>query len=288
MLRWPIHLLTLSAVLAPTASPVAPPPSRPAAIRLVQEEDGTPRSLQTAVLSYAPEEGDIQVDLIAAVHIADAAYYQGLQELFEGYDALLFELVMSEGTEVPSGSADLLQDPLSQLMSLGLSTLGLASQTDQINYRRPQFVHADLSPAQMWRAIEERGDDAVTLTLSAVADLMRENNRRPSRPTGGMDSLGAELLELLAADDGSLALRRLLAREIAREGGELGETLHTILITDRNAACMRVLGRELQAGKKRIGVFYGAAHMADFHHRLVHDLGWRRVHTAWRTAWDLR
>ena len=38
--------------------------------------------------------------------------------------------------------------------------------------------------------------------------------------------------------------------------------------------------------RKKLGVFYGAAHMEHMEHRLVEDLGWERVREEWVLAWD--
>jgi hypothetical protein len=51
---------------------------------------------------------------------------------------------------------------------------------------------------------------------------------------------------------------------------------------------MKVLQKELVGGKKKIAIFYGAAHMPDFERRLVEDFGMRRQGEEWLTAWDLR
>ena len=60
-------------------------------------------------------------------------------------------------------------------------------------------------------------------------------------------------------------MKRLMAVELARrtQAGQFGRTLDAILIGDRNEAAMKVLVRELANGKKRIGIFYGAAHMPE-------------------------
>ena len=51
---------------------------------------------------------------------------------------------------------------------------------------------------------------------------------------------------------------------------------------------MDVLQRELERGSKRLGIFYGAAHMPDFERRLVLDFGLKKAGVEWRTAWNLR
>src|SRR5688572_10214083 len=42
--------------------------------------------LEAGVVTF--EKKDLRVHLVAAVHIADRAYYRDLNRLFEGYDAL--------------------------------------------------------------------------------------------------------------------------------------------------------------------------------------------------------
>src|SRR5690349_8349631 len=48
--------------------------------------------LEVAIRAFALPSGQT-VDLIGVVHIADAAYYQRLNQRFDSYDSVLFELV---------------------------------------------------------------------------------------------------------------------------------------------------------------------------------------------------
>ncbi len=275
----------------------APPPK--SFVRLARDEDGAPAKLQTAVVRYGPADDaadDLVVDLIAAVHVADRRYYKDLDELLGEYEALLYELVRPDGAALPDGRPVEADDPLSMLVSFGLDHLGLASQTDHIDYTRANFVHADLSPAQMWAKVEERGDDALSLALGVVADSIRQQNRMERRLAAGdaPASLAAlqdvDPLELLFAPDGAMRMKRLFAEQLAGAALEagLGETLDTLLIDDRNDACVRVFERERSRGTRTIGIFYGAAHMPDLDRRLrdEFDLVPRKV--VWVTAWDLR
>ena len=43
-----------------------------------------------------------------------------------------------------------------------------------------------------------------------------------------------------------------------------------------------------RSGKKRIGIFYGAGHLADMEKRLAADFGLKRDREQWVEAWDLR
>ena len=59
------------------------------------------------------------------------------------------------------------------------------------------------------------------------------------------------------------------------------------MIKGRNAKAFEVLEEELQNGKKRIAVFYGAGHLADMAERLENDFGMTAHRTVWLDAWDL-
>jgi hypothetical protein len=59
------------------------------------------------------------------------------------------------------------------------------------------------------------------------------------------------------------------------------------LITERNKKALRVLDRELMAGKRRIAIFYGAGHMKDMEDRLINEFKMRRVSATWLTAWRM-
>ena len=75
-------------------------------IRLKRGARRQPLSLDTAIVEYtsanAQHEG-LKVALIGAVHIGEKAYYQALNEEFDKYEVVLYELVAPEGTRVPAG-----------------------------------------------------------------------------------------------------------------------------------------------------------------------------------------
>ena len=60
------------------------------------------------------------------------------------------------------------------------------------------------------------------------------------------------------------------------------------LITERNKRALAVLRAQQEAGKSKIGVFYGAGHLTDMHERLVEEFGLQPIGTVWLEAWDLR
>ena len=48
-----------------------------------------------------------------------------------------------------------------------------------------------------------------------------------------------------------------------------------------------MLDKQLAAGKKKIGVFYGAGHLPDMEKRLLADFGLKRDSESWLVAWSL-
>lgn len=268
---------------------------RPQFLRLSRDEDGEPRSLDTSIVEYHGHAGGgtrrgrqaVQVDLVAAVHLGGADYYETLNRLFTEYDAVLYELVAPPNARVPkpgrkpSGAIGTAQQTLTRM-------LGLEFQLERVDYAARNFVHADLSPQQFDAAMAKRGET----WWSMFTRLMRESMARAEPGRGGDVGVG-DLVGLLFGSeaDRQVRLRRLMAEQFTDMdvlteafGGEEGSTL----ITDRNAAALDVLHEELTRGGRRIAIFYGAAHMDDFDRRLQADFGLQPGEAMWLEAWDLR
>jgi hypothetical protein len=264
-------------------------------LHLRRDAGDRPVALETATVRFVPAsgEGNLVVDLVGVVHIADADYYRRLNRQLDQYDVVLYELVAAPGTRVPKGGRRKIDNPLALLPQIGKIVLGLDVQTEQIDYTRKHFVHADLSPDQMAEAMRKRGDDGLTLFLSITADMLRQQNLRElkkDKEAKKGEEEEFDPLALLNDPEAPKKLKRMLAEQLAQsvapEGG-LGETLDRILVKDRNAAAIKVFQKELASGKKKIAIFYGAAHMPDFERRLREDFGLKRQDEQWLRAWDL-
>jgi hypothetical protein len=262
-------------------------------VRVVRDDEGEPAALETSVVRYrlAEPEGPrspraaVTVDLVAAVHLGSARYYDTLDRLFRNYDAVLYELVAPENARVPqpgrkpSGTIGQAQAGLTRL-------LGLSFQLDEIDYRAPNFIHADLTPRQFDEAMRRRGESWWSMFMT----LMRESMARET--AGKSEEFGfGDLFSALFGDHREIRLRRLMAVQLsdmdvltAAFGGEKGSTL----LSDRNAAAIDVLRRELARGKRRLAIFYGAAHMPDLDARLRREFGLVPDESEWIEAWDLR
>jgi len=232
----------------------------------------------------------LQVDLVAAVHIGGADYYETLDRLFADYDAVLYELVAPPNARVPqpgrkpAGAIGSAQQGLTRM-------LGLAFQLERIDYTAANFVHADLSPKEFDAAMRKRGES----WWGMFTKLMREGMARAERGEAGpgADLSVGDMFGLLfgSGADRQVKLRRVMAEQFtdmdvltAAFGGEEGSSL----ITDRNAAALEVLRRQIAKGSQKIAIFYGAAHMDDFDRRLREDFALQPGETVWLEAWDLR
>lgn len=263
-------------------------------LRLVHADDGEPESLDTAIVEYRqPAAGigrrpPLQVDLVAAVHVGGADYYETLDRLFADYDAVLYELVAPPNARVPkpgrkpAGAIGSAQQSLKTM-------LGLEFQLERIDYAAANFVHADLSPKEFDAAMARRGES----WWSMFTKLMRESVARAERGGAREDVSVGELFGILfgSGPERQVRLRRMMAEQFtdmdvltAAFGGEEGSTL----ITDRNAAALDVLRERIDEGDRRIAIFYGAAHMEDFDRRLRDDFGLQPGEPVWLEAWDLR
>src|SRR5262245_37625506 len=143
--------------------------------------------LETAAVTYT--KGDLRVDLIAAVHVADAAYYQALNTRFKGYDAVLYEMIKPADKEVKPGEAG----GMLSFFQRGLkNTLGLEFQLDAIAYTRKNFHHADLDPETFFRLQREKGESIFSFLLNAMLKDMEGQ-------LSGKGKQRAGLLDLIAA-----------------------------------------------------------------------------------------
>jgi hypothetical protein len=80
--------------------------------------------------------------------------------------------------------------------------------------------------------------------------------------------------------------RQLVDIEVVTAGMDDANGDNT-LIKGRNAKAFSVLREELEAGKNKLAVFYGAGHLPDMAERLERDFDMVERKTTWLDAWDL-
>ena len=267
----------------------------PSFVRFIPDGSRAGR-VETAVTTYRDTNG-IAVTLFAAVHVGDAAYYRNLQRRFEACDALLYEMVRDTeepGTPLETAPAALSADSAGQLQMVGYLQSGmrrlleLEFQLDAIDYSPANFVHADLDPATFFRLQHERQESL----LSLMFRVMLEEQARLNAGQGSTVD-GFSLLLALMNPDRGYALKLVLGRQMDQleamlagiDQGPNGQ--ESVIVGARNEHAVRMLQGQIRLGHRRLGIFYGAAHMPDFQRRLE-KLGFERLSEEWVIAWDIR
>jgi hypothetical protein len=256
-------------------------------IRVRRDDNERPQAMETAVVHYTSKSRpEISIDLVGAVHIADRSYYDELNKLFEKYDVVLYELVAPEGTRIPQGGRKEKSTHPIGMMQEGMSSLlELSHQLVCVDYTKANLVHADMSPDEFAKSMEDRGESFIQMFLR----LMGTGIAQSASGAGGMND--ADVLMALFAKDRAMKLKTLLAQQFQSLEGAMSALDGpggSAIITERNKKCFEVLDKQLAAGKKRIAVFYGAGHLPDMQKRLENDYGFRRAGETWLTAWNLK
>ncbi len=227
--------------------------------------------LSTATVTF--RRGETEVDLVSVVHIADSAYYQEIQRELNSCDLVFYELV--------SGSSP---EALSSLSALQLSAgdiLQLSFQMTEIDYGPPHFVHSDLSWPEIEKMIEGSPLPPVPKdnVLEKFIPQLRRGKHEATEYFADNPALRRSIKVFLGQLLGDIPsfLKQL---NVGREGDS-----DDILVSARNRRALEVLSPHVQ-GKKRLALFWGAAHMPDFAQRLKR-LGFEPVELRWHLAWRI-
>ncbi|MCL2745103.1 MAG: hypothetical protein FWE67_14760, partial [Planctomycetaceae bacterium] len=252
----------------------------------------TLQSLDTSIVRFKGKQ-NLTVDLVAAVHIGDKEYYEELNRQFKQYDAVLYELVADKEAleqhvakkkdtgEKKSGNKSILSG-----FQKGMGeTLQLDFQLDHVDYSAKNFVHADLSPDEFAKRVSERGD-VMQIIFRALLQGMKNEKENQNKEI----EMQARLFSTLFASNPNLSLKRTFARMMVEQMDDSMQILTgdgSAIITDRNAAALKVLRKEIKSGKKKIAIFYGGGHLPEFAKELKKDYGMKPVSVQWIPAWDL-
>jgi hypothetical protein len=146
------------------------------------------------------------------------------------------------------------------------------------------MVHADLTTKEFRESMSARGESVPQMFFRVLGQAVAMQTSDPTR------SSDMRLFTALFAADRAKQLKQIMAEEFERalsrpsplEGPE-GSTI----ITVRNQRAMDVLAHQLQLGRRRIAIFYGAAHLPDIEKQLADRFGLHRHKTTWLVAWDI-
>ncbi len=280
-------LITFALLFAPTAvpqnaEPVSAPESPTQFARIAKDSEGRSTAFQLAIVTYVPRDDPtrLSVDLVGAVHIGDKSYYEELNERFTEYDALLYELVVSEGSAVAPGDSGSMSVLSSSQRMLG-NLLDLTFQLEHVDYRQPNFVHADLSAQQLKQSMNDRGESLFVYFWRLYFASMKEYARDP---------LGVEGMATLLAAGKDYDLKTLFAYELVNlnEAGDfLGGENGSAIVAGRNERALQVLRQQLDTSATHFGIFYGVAHLPDLERHLLDDFDLIHHKTVWIDAWRL-
>ena len=256
-------------------------------IRTVKGDKKQPIALQSAVVTYKATSGPYagaEVDLIGALHIGEKSYYKTLNEMFRSYDSLLYEMVADPEMVKKLKDSDAKDRSAISAMQSGMKDLlGLSFQLEEIDYQAKNFVHADMKPEQFSQSLSERQEGLMQFMMRSMGSSLAMQS---SKKGGDLNVLSAML-----SSNRELAMKRVFAEQLEQMDGQIaaiaGDDGKSTLITERNAKALEVLKRELDAGKKRMGIFYGAGHFKHMHEELVKQFQMQPVKTVWLDAWDM-
>lgn len=257
----------------------------------ILKKDGAPVAMQTSVQRFVPQPGSawarlgVTVDLVGAVHVGEAEYYKNLNRIFAGYDAMLYELVAPEGTVIPKGGGKRGSNPISALQGSMKQLLELEFQLEKIDYTKPNFVHADMTPEEMAKSMKDRGESVLTMLFKMFGAGFAQQARGKTNDV--------EVLMALFAPDRTVRLKRILAKQVTDletlNSALAGKDGSSTLIGERNRKALAVMKREVEKRqRRRIAIFYGAGHLTDFERRLAKQFDLQPSgEPRWLTAWDL-
>jgi len=250
-------------------------------VRFVKVGDGG--HLDTAITTY--EKDGVTLVLFGAVHIADAACYATLNDRFTTCDVLLYELVAPPDHRPDKHREDEGFNPVSLLQKGMKNSMELTFQLDEIDYQAQNFVHADMTPQEFQQSMAERGESLLSIMFDMMVAGMRQQAEQAAAATAEPPP-PFDLVKAFRSGEGRHTLRMAFATQLEQAEVLMAGGKSSTLLEGRNEKCLEVLQRELRAGRKRIGIYYGAAHFPHMERRIVDDLGFRKIGHEWIVAWD--
>jgi hypothetical protein len=151
--------------------------------------------------------------------------------------------------------------------------LGLSGQLQSIDYTGVQFVHADLSLEEFQRLKEQKSESFLGLFLKAYQTQQELMANGHSGATMSMP----QLLSLLSGSGSRAEAKRALAKqfhEVERLMTGVEGDQGTVILGERNNKALSVLEQQLKLQRRKLALFYGAAHLPDLEKKLIAQ-GWK-------------
>lgn len=267
--------------------------------------------LLTPVATYVNPSNGQQVALIGAIHVAEQEYYVRLNQLFTDYDVVLFEMIGGEKlrrTEELRRRIDrskplwglsldefeewkLLEEEQKRydqeeksifMKLLGVAygqlskSLGIQTQHQGIDYSADNFVHADMTMVEFEREQDKKGENFVGLILKSILSSLIEKPQKRLPNEVGM------VIDFLTGN--KVSLKNKLMVVLAYAPNYLDDT---VILEGRNSKCMEVFDNWRNKDVKKIGIFYGAAHLPGLHTSLL-ERGYSFDSVYWLPAWSTK
>ena len=257
-------------------------------LRVVRNQTTQTECLQIAVRTFDVNDRNLQ--LVAVSHIGTKGYYEELQELLDSADVVLFEGIDGHRAEFRQMSE---QEPERSSLQANLArALGLVFQLHHIDYTPDHFINSDVTSEQLLALFqgqelpeeEERGEERLehlmntmeqtTVSGQVGASILSFLEKRPGWGRG----MRWAMVNTLAAVQGNISSYPGLPEEMQK--------LMEVLLERRNDVVLQDITEQLEKQEpgSTIAVFYGAAHMYDFHLRLVADYGAVEQEVQWQNA----
>jgi arsenate reductase-like glutaredoxin family protein len=275
----PLYLLLITLIILPVTAEDAKATDF---IRMNREAESV--QLQTAMTRY--QKMGMTVDLIGAIHIADAKYFDRLNLEFKQYESVLFEMIGGENLNHGKQSAKpaKVKDPamsmLGNVYAMVSQFLKLQSQKEGVDYTVKNMVHADLTLREFEKLQAEKGESLIGFAMQNVEQAQKNGGK-------GLPAMDSKKLMMAVLSGDANMLKRELVLTLGQGDDQVAAFAgDTVIIGDRNAKCLKVLDAQAAAGKNKVGIFYGAAHFPDMEKRML-KAGYQKMNQRWLTAWDI-
>lgn len=243
----------------------------------------------------------VELDIIGVIHFARNEYYDLINHLLAGYDAVGVELIVPRGTNLsslrlkpPEARVDFsdLTSIISFLQAILTKQLGLTSQLAAIDYRQKHLTLADIDAETLRERLDEEplgeaittGDTGDTGDIYDIYDIVGIFLDLTSpKPRADLLNLAAAFA---AAKDRRLTCRRLLAEFFVKntDALELVPFRH-LLIEERDRIAVDCAEEFLNRGNRRVALLYGAAHLRDLSERVIERFDFTFAGADWLTVW---
>ena len=199
--------------------------------------------LETADVAFRNADG-VTVHLVAAVHIGEHEYFEGLNENFKLRDAVLYEMVKGKDQPLPEpGGPNESHSAISQFQRYLKDALDLDFQLDVIDYTQPNFIHADLDAETFQKMQDERGESMTMIMLKQMWEQMQKP--QPDANDEDSEKQMEDLVRVFTRPDSERRMKTMLAKQLVSMEGDGGfDSMNgTVLLTERNKAAIATLQR---------------------------------------------